>query len=272
MLTAFSYAFMQRALIIGLIVGLLCAVLSVFIVLKRWAFIGEGISHAAFGGVAIGLLLGQSSITFTTIIFCLTTAYLIGLTSRGSRVSADSAIGIFLVASMALGVLILALRRNYSVDIFGYLFGNLLATDNHDVTAAAIVAIVVLGFIVIFFKEISSFTFDPVMAEASGLPVRLLHYGLLTAIALTVVIAVRVVGLILVSALLILPAATARPLARHLLTMMLIAIGITIICVSFGLWSSYALNTPSGATIVLALFVVFLLSLMFGRSVRQHNN
>lgn len=268
MIEAFSYPFMQRALIVGLIVGALCAVLSVFIVLKRWAFIGEGISHAAFGGVALGLLLGPSFIPFTTVAFCLATAYFIGLTSRGGRVSADSAIGIFLAAAMALGVLILSLRRNYSVDIFGYLFGNILATNSEDVVTAAIVFLVVIGFVVLFFKELWSFTYDSVVAEASGLPVRLLYYGLLTAVSLTVVVAIRVVGLILVGALLILPAATARPLSRHLLGMMVLAIGISFACVFVGLWASYSLNAPSGATVVLALFGMFLLSLLIGRSPR----
>ena len=146
MTEALSYPFMQRALVVGLLVGTLCAVLSVYIVLKRWAFIGQGVSHAAFGGVALGLLLGVN-VTWTSIGFCLMTAYLIGITSRRGRVSADSAIGIFLTASMALGVIFIWMRRSYTVDVFSYLFGNILATDSADLWATLVVGVIVLGFV-----------------------------------------------------------------------------------------------------------------------------
>jgi len=260
MLEALSYPFMQRALAAGLLVGVLCAVLSVYVVLKRWAFIGHGVSHAAFGGVALGLLLGVNEI-WTAIVFCVAMALLIGLTSRGGKVSSDSAIGIFLTASVALGVVFIWMRRNYSVDVFGYLFGNILAANSWDLVATGAVAAVVLGFVSLFYKELWCYTFDEHMAEVQGLPVRLLHYGLLSAIALTVVVAIRAVGLILVSALLVLPAATARPLARHLLDMTLLACGVSCCGVLSGLWASYVYDIPSGASIVLSMFAMFLVSL-----------
>jgi ABC-type Mn2+/Zn2+ transport system permease subunit len=260
MTEAFSYPFMQRALVIGLLVGTLCAVLSVYVVLKRWAFIGQGISHAAFGGVALGLLLGVN-VTWTSIGFCLMTAYLIGITSRRGSVSADSAIGIFLTASMALGVLFIWMRRSYTVDVFSYLFGNILATDTTDLWTTLVVGVIVLGFVALFYKELWYFSYDPEMARVTGVPVDFLYYGLLTLISLTVVVAIRVVGLILVSALLILPAATARPLSTRLLWTTLLSVGVAVAAVFVGLWVSYAWGMPSGATIVLSLFAMFLVSL-----------
>lgn len=260
MFEALSYPFMQRAVLAGLLVGTLCAVLSVYVVLKRWAFIGHGVSHAAFGGVALGLLLGTNE-TWTAGAFCAATAVLIGLTSRRGRVSSDSAIGIFLTASMAMGVIFIWMRRNYSVDVFGYLFGNILATSAEDLLITGIVAAVILGFVALFYKELWCYTFDERVAESQGLPVGFLHYGLLVAIALTTVVAIRAVGLILVSALLILPAATARPLSMHLLSMTALACAISCLGVLEGLWLSYAYDLPSGAAIVLCLFAMFLLSL-----------
>jgi len=261
MIDAFSFPFMQRALVAGLLVGTLCAVLSVYVVLKRWAFIGHGVSHAAFGGVALGLLAGVNT-TYTAIVFCLFTAYLIGVTSRAGRVSADSAIGIFLTASMAAGVLFIWMRRNYSVDVLSYLFGSILSTTAEDLVVTAVVAALGLGFVALFYKELWCFAFDEETAEVQGLPVRFLHYGLLTLISFTVVVAIRAVGLILVSALLILPAATARSLSRHLLGMTVVAVCVSCASVVMGLWVSYVGDMPSGATIVLSLFVMFVLSLL----------
>jgi ABC-type Mn2+/Zn2+ transport system permease subunit len=268
MLEALSYPYMQRALVTGLVVGSICAVLSVYVVMKRWAFIGQGISHAAFGGVALGLLAGID-VTITAVAFCVATAFLIGATSRAGRVSADSAIGIFLTASMALGVLFIRLRSTYSVDVFSYLFGNILAASALDVWTTLGIAALVFGFVLFFFKELWAFSFDEQLAAVAGLPVGFLYYGLLTLISLTVVVAIRAVGLILVSALLILPAAIARPMSRHLSTMMLAAVGVSCAGVLLGWWLSYVYDVPSGATIVLSLFAMFVASQLLAPARRE---
>jgi zinc transport system permease protein len=258
-----AYGYMQRALAAGVIVGLVCAVLSVYVVLKRMAFIGQGISHAAFGGVALGLLLFQSAtrpdrwISLITAAFCLAVAFAIGITTRRGPISADSAIGIFFAASMALGVLFVALRKRYTAEVFAYLFGSVLSVTQDDVVAIAILAGVVLLAVAAFYKELLFYSFDERMAGVSGLPVGALHYLLLALLALTIVVAVKVVGIVLMSAFLVIPGATARLVTGEFRRMMGLSVVIGVGSAVAGLALSNAWDVPPGATIVLIQFAVF---------------
>lgn len=200
----FSHLFMQKAVFAGLASALVCSILSVYVVLKRMAFIGEGISHSAFGGVALAILLGWN-ITITTVVFAVGVAVLIGVFCRDRRISEDSAIGILLTTSMALGVVFLNIHRQFTADIFGYLFGNILAIETANLVAIGILTVVVVTVVAIFYKELFFFSFDEEMARISGEPTNFLHFLLLLLISLTVVVFIKVVGLILVSALLIIP-------------------------------------------------------------------
>ncbi|MCA9772297.1 MAG: metal ABC transporter permease [Myxococcales bacterium] len=258
-----EFEFLRRALVAGVIVGATCAVLSVYVVLKKLAFIGQGISHSAFGGVALGLLLFQGTahaawgINGSTLVFCLIVALLIAATSRGRQVSEDTAIGIFLSVSMALGVLFVALRKQYSTEVFGYLFGSILAVSPVDLAVIGGLSAVVLLSILAFQKELYFFVFDEEGAQAAGMPVALLHYGLLTLLALTIVVSVKIVGIVLISAYLVIPGATALALARRLPAMMAISVGIGVVSSVAGLVLSNAFDIPSGATIVLTQFALF---------------
>ncbi len=260
-MSIFGFGFMQRALVAGLLVGLVCAVLSVYIVLRRMAFVGHGIGHASFGGVALGVLTGINA-TFMALVFCIATAGAIGVVSQRKRVSEDSAIGIFLVAAMALGVLFISLKKTF-VDVEGFLFGNILAVSHSDIVFIIVIAVIVLGLVALFFKELFYFSFDEEMAEVNGIPVDFVRYMLLTLIALTVVVAIKVVGVILVSALLVIPAVCATQLTLDFKAVMIISIITGMIADFLGLLLSYYLNAPSGATIVLVLFGLFLLSYGF---------
>jgi ABC-type Mn2+/Zn2+ transport system permease subunit len=259
-----EFGFLQRALLAALIVGGLCSLLSVYVVLRGMAFIGQGLSHAAFGGVAVALFLfgaaasGSVLLSLVTAAFVLLVAFLIGLVSRRGKVSADSAIGIFFAFSMALGVLLVSLRREYVPDLMTYLFGSLLGVTTGDLWLMGAIAVLVLGFTIFSYKELLYYSFDPHMAWAGGLRTGFLHYALLTMLALTIVAAVKIVGVILVSAFLVIPGATARLLTRSFAAMMVVSLLVGLTAAVLGLYLSHRWNVPTGATIVCTQFVAFL--------------
>jgi ABC-type Mn2+/Zn2+ transport system permease subunit len=260
----FSPGFMQNALLGGLLVSLVCGLLSVFIVLRRMAFVGAGISHSAFGGVALGFLL-QVDPFWTGLIFSIIVAFLIeGVQSRG-RIEEDTAIGIFFAAAMALGVLFLHFSRTYNADIFGILFGNILAIGPTQLIQVAVVAVIVLLFLFCFYKELVFISFDEEMAWVCGTPVKTLRYLLLAVLALVIIVAIYLVGIVLVSALLVIPAAVARNLTHHIRNMLLVSTGVAVGSTLAGLELSYRIDLPSGATIVVILALLFFLATLWGK-------
>lgn len=263
-----TFQFMRYAFVAGLVVGLTCSILSVYVVLKRLAFIGQGISHAAFGGVAVALWAFEESTaadlktSVVTLLYCVLVAILIGWASRGRRISADSAIGIFFAVSMAIGVIFIALRERYTGDVITYLFGSILGVSRVDLVVICFLATLVIGFVVAFFKELFFFCFDERVAGICGLPVTLVHYLLLILLAMTIVISIKVVGIILVSAFLVIPGAAAKILASNFRRMLLFSAAIGVSSSLIGLWASYQLEIPSGATIVLVQFFFLLFAIM----------
>jgi zinc transport system permease protein len=251
--------FLQRALLAGIMVSLLCGVLSVFVVLRRMAFIGVGISHSAFGGVALGFLLAVDPL-WTGISFAVLVALAIEWVQTHSRVEEDTAIGIFFAASMALGLVFLHLSRTYNVDVFGVLFGNILAIDKKQLVEILVVTAAVLALTLAFYKELVFLSFDEEMAWVSGVPVRALRYLFLVMLALVVIISIYLVGIVLVSALLVIPGATAQNLSGRIRSMMGVSAVVAVSSAVGGLWLSYLLDFPSGATIVLLLALLYLLT------------
>jgi zinc transport system permease protein len=264
MIDVLSYGFMQRALAAGIFVGVLCGVLGVFVVLKRLSFIGVGISHSAFGGIAIGVLLGIDPLV-AAVVFSTVIAWAIGWLSRHGRLHEDTAIGILFSSAMALGVALISMSGTYQLDLFGYLFGNILAVSPRDLWLLGSIAVVVLAGIGLLFKELLFLTFDEEVARANGLPVTPLYFLLLTALALAIVAAIRVVGLILVEALLVMPAAIGYQLAGGYRSMLAIAVASAVLSAIAGLFVSYVVNVAAGATIVLVLTALFFGALRIGR-------
>jgi zinc transport system permease protein len=259
MIDLFTLGFLQRALAAAVLVSLLCGMLSTFVVLRRMAFIGVGISHSAFGGVALGFLLGVDPL-WTGIGFALLVALLIEWAQTHTRVEEDTAIGIFFAASMALGLVFLHLSQAYNVDVFGFLFGNILAIGTRQLWYILGVTVGVLAVILAFFKEIVFLSFDEEMAWVSGVPVRGLRYLFLVLMALVVIVTIYLVGIILVSALLVIPGAIAQNLSRHLINMVWVSAGVAMGSAVGGLIFSYGIDFPSGATIVLVLAFLYLLT------------
>jgi zinc transport system permease protein len=258
-----AFDFMRRALVGGCAVSLLCSVVSLFVLLKRMAFAGIGISHAALGGVAVGLFLGVSPIG-AALAVCVAAALGIGVVSRRGQVHEDAAIGILTTGLMALGVVLIGFADTYQGDLFSYLFGNILAVGRAELLQLGVVVVLVLGFIGLFFKELLFVTFDEEVAQVTGIPARALYYGLLVAVAFTVVAATQVVGVILASALLVVPAATGYQVARNWRGILLVSLATGWIAVVGGLLLSYRWDVASGGAIVLLLvalfFTAFLLS------------
>jgi len=259
-----GYTFMQRALLASTVIGVVCAVIGVYVVLRGLSFIGAGIAHASFGGVALGIALHVNPL-LTAVVFCVATALGIGAVSRRGHVSEDTAIGVFFASTMALGILIIGLQQGYNVDLFGYLFGSVLAVTMEDLVISLILALIVIGTVALLFKELLFISFDPEMAEVVGLPVTPLYYLLLTLVAVTVVLSIKVVGIILVSALIVTPAAAAQQLTDDFLQMMLLSVAIGVGASLGGLFLSYWLNIASGATMVLLATAIFFASVGFRR-------
>ncbi|MFC1575863.1 metal ABC transporter permease, partial [Gemmatimonadota bacterium] len=223
MMEFLSYGFIQRALLTGCLLGATCAVLGVFVVLRRMAFIGVGISHAALGGVALGLLVGAPPLAAAGI-FSVGVAWVIGWITRRGEVSEDTAIGIFFPTAMALGVALISLSHVYRQDLMGYLFGNILWVGPSDLWFLLGLAGVSLGVLALFFKEFLFLGVDEEAAKAAGLPAAFLNYLLLTILAVTIVAAMKLMGIVLVSAFLVIPAATGQTLARSVRGMVIISV------------------------------------------------
>jgi len=251
-----SYSFFQRALFAGLLAGGLCGLLSVYIISKQMAFIGQGISHAAFGGVSLGLLLSIDPLipaAFFAVIMALGVAWL----SSSGRTNRDTIIGILMASSMALGVVFLSLAKGYKGSVISYLFGNILAVTNKDLIWLTAVSLISVIFVLLFRKELTFFLFDERIARISGIPINLIQIGLLICIAFAVIASVHMVGIILVTAFLVIPGAIGQTLGRRLYVLFVISLLSGILSVIIGLFVSYLLNIPSGATIVLVLTFFF---------------
>jgi ABC-type Mn2+/Zn2+ transport system permease subunit len=268
MIELFRLEFIQNAFIAGILLSLVLAVISFFVVLRRLSFIGVGVAHSAFGGVALGALLGISP-TFAAMGFALLVSNAIGYVGRQENLSTDSAIGVFFSFAMALGVIFLGMSDRYNVDLFGFLFGNILAITRQDLITIAILGVIVLITVSLFFKEMLFSAYDREVAFISGIPVAVLDHIFLSLLALSVVISMKVVGIILVSALLVIPGATASLLTRRYTSMMVTAILTALISTVAGLFLSYYADLASGATIVTVASLIFFLALGVSRLRRR---
>jgi zinc transport system permease protein len=260
MIDIFSSVFMQKAFLVGIMVSLISGLISVFIVLRNMSFIGAGISHATFGGVAIGFFAGINP-TITAIFYSIAVALGIEFVSRKGKISEDVSIGIFFASSMALGIVLISLSRGYNIDLFGYLFGNILAITDREVLLSLFVSVVVIGVIVLFLKEIFLTTYSEEIARVSGISIRAINILFLILLSVTIVITMKIVGIILVSALLVIPGATAQMYAKNLYSMIATSCGVAVFSTVFGLILSYELDIAPGGSIVLTAAVIFLVSL-----------
>jgi manganese/iron transport system permease protein len=258
-----QYEFFVRALAASAIVGVVCAVVGTYMVLRGLTFMGDALSHAAFPGVVIAYLINVP-FYFGAAVAAVATSLAIGWVSRRGNLRGDTAIGVLFAGTFALGIFLFSTIPNYVGDLFGFLFGEVLAIGVMDLVALAILAAIVLVILAAFWKELLYATFDPLGAAASGLPVERLDYLFLALIALTIVISLQTVGIILVVAMLVTPAATAQLLTRRFGRLVGLALLIGALAPIVGLYLSFWLDAASGATIVLVETAVFALALLLG--------
>ncbi len=256
-----SFSFFQRAFLSSILIGAACSLTGVFVVLNGLSFMGAGIAHAAFAGVALGFLLGINPL-FLSIVWAIGAVWIIGFTHKRGELKLDASISIMFSFSMALAILFIGFIKSYNTELFSFLFGNLFAITRTDLVIISLMAIFSIGSILLFFKEFFFISFDPLMAKASGIPADGLFFFLLNIIGLTVVISLKSVGTILVFGLLVTPAASAYQLTHNIRIMALLSLLFGVGSSILGLFASYYLDVPSGATIVIFLGIIFFVSMM----------
>ncbi len=258
-----EYGFMQRSLVIAVLVGLLCAVVGSYLMVQRLALLGDAISHSVLPGLAIAFMVGANIYIGAFIAGVISTMAIAWIRVR-SPIKEDAAMGIVFSAFFALGItLITVIQKDNKIDLNHFLFGNLLSVTVEEVRDTAIIAAIVLIVVILIYKELLFYTFDPLGAQAAGLPVDRLNFGLMLLIALTIVASMKAVGVILVLSLLITPGATAYLLVKRLNQVMILGAVIGVFSSISGMYLSYYYNLPSGPAIVLVVSGLFLLALLF---------
>ncbi|HHQ5156600.1 TPA: metal ABC transporter permease [Staphylococcus aureus] len=257
----FTYQFLNRALITSIIVGIVCGTVGSLIVLRGLSLMGDAMSHAVLPGVALSFLFGIPMFVGALITGKIASIF-IGYITSSSKTKPDAAIGISFTAFLASGIIIISLI-NTTTDLYHILFGNLLAITNSAFLTTIVIGSIVLILIIIFYRPLMISTFDPTFSRMSGLNTTLLHYFVMLLLSLVTVASIQTVGIILVVALLITPASTAFLISKKLYSMMIIASLISVISSIVGLYYSYIYNIPSGATIVLCTFVIYIITLFF---------
>lgn len=259
-----EYAFAERALVAAVVVGLLCGLLGFFVILRRLAFIGVGIAHSAVGGVAIGLMLGLDP-GLSAAVFSVAVALGMFQVARDRRLAEDAVIGVFLSGSMALGLLLMGLRHGYQKDLFAYLFGSILSVSTTDLVMLCALALTLALIVAASFREMLFVAFDEEVARAYGRRVDLMDALLIVVLALTVVAGVRVVGVLLVEALLVVPAATAALWTLDFRRQVALSMSLGALSGASGLWLSFAFDVGAGAAIVLVAVSIFFVSWLVRR-------
>lgn len=259
MLEVLQYEFMQNALLAGLLAAIACGIVGVYVVVKRVVFISGGIAHASFGGIGLGYFLGINPV-LGALFFTIASALGMGLVIKRTRLPEDTAIGILWAMGMALGIIFIGLAPGYAPDLFSYLFGNILTVPAFDLMLMLILDAVIITIALLLYKEFLLLSFDEEFSTIAGVPTERLYLLLLGMIALTVVVLIRVVGIILVIALLTIPAALARQFTHSLKKMMLLSILAGAAFTFSGLWLSYLLDLASGATIILVAGIALFIS------------
>lgn len=256
-----AYSFMQRAFFAGLFIAITCAILGVFLVLRKDAMLGHGLAHVTFGGVALGLFLNILPLTAALCVAIVSALGIIKLREKAG-IYEDTAIGIFSSIGMAAGIILASLAGGFNVGLMSYLFGNILAISKTEVWTSMVLTIIAFVTIIIFYQKFLFITFDPDSAKASGIRVRRFESILILLTAVVVVLGMKIVGLLLVTALIVIPAAAGLQIAGSFFQAIVISIMVSVFSVSIGLYLAFHLNLPASGTIILlaALFFLFLFS------------
>jgi manganese transport system permease protein len=259
-----NYDFLQKALMTSVMVGVISGVIGCFIILRGMALLGDAISHAVLPGVAVSYMLGINFFIGAVVTGVLT-AIGIGFISQNSRIKHDMAIGIMFTSVFAVGIILITFMKS-SADLYHILFGNVLSVRTSDMILTMIIGAITISLVYLFYKELLVSTFDPTMAQSYGLPIKWIHYCLMVLLTMVTVASLQTVGIVLVVAMLITPAATAYLLTNRLWIMIYLAAGIGALSSLIGLYFSFTYNLASGATIVIVAAFFFTLAFLFSPS------
>ncbi len=262
MLEILQYGFMQNAITAAILASIACGIIGVYVVVKKIVFISGGISHASFGGIGIGYYLGINPL-YGLIPFSLLSAVIMGLVSKRAKVAEDTLIGILWSLGMAIGIVFIYLTPGYAPDLLSYLFGNILTVPRSDIYLMLALDVVIIVLVYAFYKEFMALCFDEEFAKVAGINIERLYLLLLCLIALTIVLLIKVVGIILIIALLTMPATLSRHYTNDLRKMMYLAIFFGAVFSVAGLFLSYIFDIPSGATIILVMSTVYILHFVY---------
>ena len=255
-LEALSYTFMQKALVAGIAVGLICSFMGTFLVLRRYSLFGDGIAHVAFGGISVGLFLG---------VFPLWTAFIVSIFGglglqklrQSTKISGDAAVAVVLVSGLAVGVILVSSSGGFSVDLFSFLFGSILLISNEDTIMILAISAGIIATLTILQKQFLHLTFNEEQAKLVGLRTTLLNYAFVVLASITVVTSMRLVGILLISALIVIPNITAMMFGKGFKKTVFISMSIAVISVISGILVSYFLNVaPSGTIVVIAVGIL----------------
>ena len=261
LLNILSYAFIQRALIVGVLISLCSALLGVNLVLKRYSMIGDGLSHVGFGALAIAAAAGLAPLPIAIVVVIITAILLLKISGNG-KLKGDSAIAVISVSALAIGVIIVSVTGT-NTDLSNYMFGSILAISNSDAILTIILSVFVIAIYILFYNRIFAITFDEDFAKATGVKVSVFNTVLAVLTAITVVIGMRMMGALLVSSLIIFPPLTALSLCNSFKKVTVASAVVSVVSFILGLYFSYNLSFPTGATIVVTNLLIILLSFIF---------
>ena len=261
MIEMLNYPFMQRAFAAGLIIAILAAISGSFIVLRRYSLLSETLAHVSLVGVSVGILVGSNPL-WMAIAASLVASWMIEYLRSVHHLYSDSILAIFLSGSLALAIVIVSLAGSFNASLFGYLFGSILSVTNEDLVIMGITGIVGMALLLLFFKELYFIAFDEEVARASGIRVAALNFMLVSVIAVIIALSIRVVGTLLIGALMVIPPVAAIRFGMGFFKTMLLSIALALISVVIGLSASFFFSLPSGAAIVLCLLLFFIAALV----------
>jgi len=254
----FSYTFLLRAVVVGILVSLCASLLGVSLVLKRYSMIGDSLSHVGFGTLAIASALNAAPLT-VSIPVVVVAAFLLLRLSENSKIKGDAAIAMISTGSLAVGAVVISMTTGMNTDVCNYLFGSILAMSKNDVTLSVVLAVVVLALFVVFYSKIFAVTFDETFTKATGTKTGLYNMLIAFLTAITIVLGMRMMGAMLISSLIIFPALTAMRVCKRFKTVTICAAFVSVLCFFFGVVGSYLYEAPTGASVVIVNISVFLL-------------
>lgn len=260
-LEPFQYDFVLKAILVGCLIAICCACLGIFLVLKKYAMIGDGLAHVSFGTVAIALLLHAAPLLLSIPLVILASFVILKLNEK-ANLQGDAAISLVSSFSVATGVLIASMAQGFNVDLFSFLFGSILVIQDTEVILSAVLSVIVLSVLFFFYNTLFAITYDEAFAKSLGMKTKVMNYILIMLTALTIVLGIRVVGTMLISSLIVFPTVSALQIAKGFKTTLLLSAIISVTCMILGISFSFILDLPTGATIVflnaICFFVLFL--------------